>query len=75
MIFGQLMKDLRIDLGMSQEEFALKLECRQSAISKIEAGFYDPNLKTFLAAYRLAMTESREEIGAQFRRIMWGKDF
>ena len=46
MIDTKLLRKLRKDLGLTQNELALKVGVGQSYINKIERGFTDPSLPT-----------------------------
>jgi transcriptional regulator with XRE-family HTH domain len=43
MIFGDILKELRIDSGLTQDEFAEKFNISGTAISKYETGEREPN--------------------------------
>ena len=44
--FGQVLKKLRIEKGISQEEFALNIGLHRTYISQLERGLKSPSLRT-----------------------------
>ena len=46
MNFGKWLKDRRVELNMSQREFAEKTKIHQVSISALESGKRNPNFKT-----------------------------
>ena len=50
--FGERLKELRIEKGLTQSELAVKINSTQKQISKWEIGFLEPNID---AIKRLAL--------------------
>jgi len=44
--FGRILKKLRTEKGVSQEEFALSIELHRTYISQLERGLKSPSLRT-----------------------------
>ena len=44
--FGQVLKMLRMEKGISQEEFALNIGLHRTYISQLERGLKSPSLRT-----------------------------
>ncbi len=44
--FGQVLKKLRMEQGISQEEFALNIGLHRTYISQLERGLKSPSLRT-----------------------------
>jgi len=44
--FGQVLKALRTEKGLSQEEFALNIDLHRTYISQLERGLKSPSLRT-----------------------------
>ncbi|KJS18378.1 MAG: hypothetical protein VR69_00670 [Peptococcaceae bacterium BRH_c4b] len=44
--FGQVLKKLRTEKGVSQEEFALSIGLHRTYISQLERGIKSPSLRT-----------------------------
>lgn len=55
--FGRLIKELRVNSGMSQRELGERLGTTQSAIARLEAGNAEPKLGTL---QKLAMAFGRD---------------
>ena len=51
--FGKQIKDLRLEAGLSQEEFAEKLNVHRTYISFIERGQRNPSLKMLFKISRV----------------------
>ena len=48
-VFGEILRELRIKQGMSQEYLALEAEMARSFLSEIERGIKQPSMATLLA--------------------------
>lgn len=44
--FGQILKELRVERGLSQEEFASNVGLHRTYISQLERGLKSPSLRT-----------------------------
>jgi len=58
-VFGQTLKDLRKEIGLSQESLAFECDLDRTFISLLERGLRQPSLKTlFKLAEALKMSTS-----------------
>jgi len=48
-IFGGILRKLRKEKGIAQEELAFESDLDRSYISKLETGIYQPSLSTLIA--------------------------
>jgi len=60
--FGQILKKLRTEKGISQEEFALNIGLHRTYISQLERGLKSPSLRT--------IAKICEELGITLVRFM-----
>ncbi|SDR35788.1 MULTISPECIES: helix-turn-helix domain-containing protein [Pelosinus] len=60
--FGQVLKALRTEKGLSQEEFALNIDLHRTYISQLERGLKSPSLRT--------IAKICEELGVTLVRFM-----
>ena len=56
-----MLKNLRLEKGMSQRELALHVDCSKYNIIKIEQDLYMPNLGMFLAIIEVLGVDSLDE--------------
>lgn len=52
-MFGEILKELRLDKGMTQEDLSLKLNLSRSSISKYETGENEPTLEILILCSNL----------------------
>jgi transcriptional regulator with XRE-family HTH domain len=45
LIFGDILKELRLDAGLTQEDLALKLNITRAVLSKYELNINEPSLE------------------------------
>jgi DNA-binding XRE family transcriptional regulator len=68
---GNLYKELRIASGMTQLDWARKLEISQSALSKLENGKLEPSLSAFCIGYQQAHTLPLQVFRDRFNALLW----
>ena len=47
-VFGEVLRDMRIDAGMTQEQLGLEADLRRTFISLLELGQQQPTLTTLI---------------------------
>lgn len=60
---ARVFEDIRADLGMTQAEFADKLDLGSSMLSKIECGVVNPSHKAIIDAFVLWQDRTKEPCG------------
>lgn len=56
---GKNIRELRNTLGLSQEEFAVKIETTQEMIAKLEGDLHKPSYKTLLKMINVFRVDPR----------------
>lgn len=64
MTFGQRLKRLRVESGLTQEELGKKIKLSKSNISKYESGDVEPNMQTIIEISRLFKCSTDFLLGA-----------
>lgn len=73
-VFGKVIRDMRIEAGMTQEQLGLEADLRRTFISLLELGQQQPTLTTLLKLAR-ALKCPAHEIIAKFEDACGGFQF
>jgi transcriptional regulator with XRE-family HTH domain len=73
-VFGEVLRDMRIEAGMTQEQLGLEADLRRTFISLLELGQQQPTLTT-LIKLASALKCPAHEIVAKFENACDGLNF
>lgn len=71
--FGRVLRRLRLEAGLTQEELGFDASLRRTYISVLELGRQQPSLKTILKLAKALNTTGKEIVGAIESEIAAGR--
>ena len=74
LIFGEVLKEKRKEIDISQEQLALKSNLDRTFISKLERGIHQPSLESLFMIAKV-LECSPTELVIQVERKLGNKDF